>query len=70
MKKSEELKQKRTALEAKMAELTSKAERTAEDNSAFDQMARDIDALDLDIAREERIEKMAIPCGAAGDAAK
>jgi HK97 family phage major capsid protein len=60
MKKSEELKQKRTALEAKMAELTSKAERTAEDNSAFDQMARDIDALDLDIAREERIEKMAI----------
>jgi len=59
MKKSEELKQKRTALEAKMAELTSKAERTAEDNSAFDQMARDIDALDLDIAREERIEKMA-----------
>lgn len=59
MKKSEELKQKRTALEAKMAELTSKAERTADDNSAFDQMARDIDALDLDIAREERIEKMA-----------
>ncbi len=57
MKKSEELKQMRAALEAKIENLVSKAERTAEEDSAFDELRKQVSDLNVKIDREVEIEK-------------
>jgi HK97 family phage major capsid protein len=57
MKKSDELKQQRDALEAEIEKIVSKAERSADDNSAFDKLKQQLDELNSQIKRELEVEK-------------
>lgn len=57
MKKSDELKQRLTAIEAEMETITSKADRNDVDNTAFDELAAKAKKLEADIERELSIEK-------------
>ena len=59
MKKSDELKQKRTALEAHIDPLVSKAERSVDENTELTNLYAQIDDLEAQIALEERNEKFA-----------
>ena len=57
MKNSDVLKQQRTALEAEIEAIVSKAERSAEDDSAFDLKRKELDELNAKIDRAEAMEK-------------
>ena len=59
MKKSDELKQQRAAVEAEIEAITSKAERTAEDDKSFDELIKKVNDLNVRIEREEAVEKFA-----------
>ena len=58
MKKSDLLKQNRTALEAEIKPLVDAAELSDEQTRSFDDLTKKIDALNVDIAREEKREAM------------
>lgn len=57
MKKSDELKQKRAAVEAEIEKITSKADRSADDNSAFDKLMAELKDFDAQIEREQAVER-------------
>ena len=57
MKKSDELKQKRAGLEAEIEKITSKADRSADENSAFDKLMAELKDLDAQIEREQAVER-------------
>ena len=67
MKKSDDLKQQRAALEAKLNPLLEVAELTDEQKRSFDDFTSQIEGLNTEIAREEKREKLiATNAGAAG----
>lgn len=59
MKKSDELKQNRAAMEANIELLVSKAERSADDNKSLQDLYNQVDDLNTQISLEERNEKFA-----------
>lgn len=66
MKKSDVLKQQRAAIEAKLNPLLEVADMNDEQTRSFDEFTSQIEALDIEITREEKREAMVAHLGGAG----